>query len=355
MRFGCSAPEDHLHSMTNWRKDDAVGNLHVRIERLHRICLVLGIIVLAAVVGVAAQDAKVEADAEGQDIPEWQKPRDPDPMKADYVTNFLDGMDRPAGRSYVRPKPEPAELLALKEKEGRLREELDAKGIEQGAHVRTQKELVACLEAAGEDPLPAFRNLCEMVAATEEMGPKTAWELASENIGRFYDGRFYDECERYCRMVQDSKWADKEARAWVLLRVLCCERMRNKTGVVRQLARELMTAYPETEAARVHTAAAVEWHVVHLEDRMALELLDRMMKLHADKPGFVAQSLLCAAEICDRTGWSKEGLAYVGRLEALAAGKDLEPETDRNHYRSRAALLRARLARRAEEQKGELR
>ncbi len=177
------------------------------------------------------------------------------------------------------------------------------------------------VEAAGEDPLAEFETLCAYVAEVKELGPKVAWQQASEVIGQLCDGRYYEECIRNCRMVIRSPWADREMRAEAMLRIICCHRQCDRVGAVHPLSEQLMRDYPETTAARWHTVAAAGWFEAYVRDDEAVALLDRMAELHATHPDFVRECCLEASTMCRRMRrWDKLP-AYVARLRVLAEGQ----------------------------------
>jgi len=238
----------------------------------------------------------------------------------DYTTNLnlprrFEGRDP---KEYTRSVPDLADLLLAKERENALRHTLSAADLPVPRQVELQLELVGSIEAAGEDPLPEFAKLCRLVADCPGLGQEQAWDLASRNIARFYDACFYKECLRYCRMVIEAPWAGDEAKAWALLRVICCHRLQGETGAVRQRSRELMRQFPETEAAREHTRAAVQWLVAGLDDAEAVDLLDRMAQLHAESPAYVVKCRVEAADICMRRGEREKVAGYAGMLAEMA-------------------------------------
>jgi len=258
-------------------------------------------------------------------------------------------------REYVRTVPPLAELLELKQREQELREKLAEKSLSAEERLSVQVSLVQCLEAAGEDPLPEFSTLCQMAARSERLGPEKAWGLASENIALLYDQGYFSECYRYCRMVESSEWADEEARAWVLLRMLCCDRHLSRVGAVRCLSHRLMMDYPSTEAARSHTRAAVLWLVADTREDRALQLLEEMGARHRQDIGFLAKCHVWAAEITQRLGRVQAVLRRVEHIEALARREKGVPEATRKYCLEQAAVFRRWLERHGDSEETEKR
>ena len=190
------------------------------------------------------------------------------------------------------------------------------------------------------------RSTCwPSASGCEALGPQKAWEQASETIGQLYDGRYHDECLRYCRMVLTSAWAGREARAEACLRVICCHRQCDREGAVHPLSERLMREHPSTRAARWHAKAAAGWLEAYLRDDEAVALLDRMTALHKGHADFVRQCCLEAASICRRVNRYDHLATYVATLKALAAREDGINETLRTRCAQDAARLVAVAAR----------
>ena len=254
-----------------------------------------------------------------------------------YRTNFSAPPKFPPARQVVRAVPPLTELVAAKEAETLLRRQLTRPGLVLLHRIELQAQLVETVESAGEDPLPELETLCGLMAGCEPLGPKKAWEQASEIIGQLDKERFYDECIRYSEMVLRSRWADREARAWAMLRVIVCHRVCHRVGTVHPLSERLMRDYPETTAACMHTKGAAGWLEAYVRDEEAIDLFDRMAELHKDRRELVAEWCVEAADICRRTRRYDRMARFGARLRALAS----DP-------RHRDAKLRARCAREAE-------